>query len=95
MNTDRIETIEQLYARYEATDCAYPSGRLLPEPLDGEEWGEHGTIDGKRVTVVYYFDVDDCAEEEENYPWDDEHVAYIMDAEGVPVIGRGWAGFPA
>jgi hypothetical protein len=98
-----MKTVEQIYARYEATDNAEPSGRLLPDNLnDGQEWLERGMVDGDPVVVCYYFaenelpeDMEDDPSWPELLPWDVDHVAYIREkGDFVAIASRKWNGFP-
>ena len=95
--------LDYIIVGYKPTGQAYPTGRLLHAPLDGAEWCVDGAINGERIHVIYHFDADEIARATtecvqnvaEAYPWDAEHVMYIDDDEGYPIVGRGFAGFPA
>ncbi len=95
-------TVSELLNRFESAGNACPSGRLLPEPLSGgEEWHERGTIDGKGVTICFYFDAEEVAAAKEacehnpseGLPFDAEHVVYITDDDYVQIFSKNLAGF--
>jgi|CXWL01.1.fsa_nt_gi hypothetical protein len=82
-NPDMLaETIDP--SLVEPTGSTYPTGRVLDGSSDhgyAQEWAEPGVLpDGRRCRRMFLFSEEDIEgiEEEENYPWDMEHVVRIV-----------------
>lgn len=80
-NTDAQSTEQVDQALVTATGNAEPTSRLLDGSSDhgyAEEWAEPAVMpDGRKCERMYLFTADEIAEDAENYPWDNEHVARI------------------
>jgi hypothetical protein len=64
-----------------STGNAEPTSRVLEGSGDhgyAQEWAEPAQLpDGRKCLRMYLFTEDEIADEPEDYPWDDEHVARI------------------
>lgn len=66
---------------YGENDPAQPTSRCLSGSDDwaAEEWVQDAIMpDGRKCQVFYLFSADEIADDEDNYPWDADHISRVV-----------------
>jgi len=82
---DKYNLTETIVESFESLGNAEPTSRLLEGSSDSwadQEWSEPVKINGQECTIYYLFSEEDMQDEDgeplqdEDYPFDQEHVSY-------------------